>query len=407
MHFQFNNMKLLIAPIHYFISETDGSEYTRAFENLKYISEDKNYFGDVLVGYSDVDRIGNFKIHKMLTKKPSSVSIYARIRFIIWVFYKGLLLTRENKYDCIWHQGPFAIGETFSLLAFFNMKRTRFIIGPIFTPFPDKGKISVYEKSADGKIVKVSLWKKIDRIIYKYFSKTFYALSLLTLRSANKIITVEKFGEEILKSKKIKNVETITIGVIDKNFSVKPRSKKDRKLVLLSVNYLTARKRVEDLILALKILVNKYHIKNLKLIIVGDGPEMQNLKDLTSMNNLNKYVSFEGLLPRTKVGKYYKNADIFLAGSVQESMPGMYFEAMNASLPMVLAENISSMELGKNKFGGFIVKQKRPDLIAEATSKIIKNSMLYKELSLRNYNLMQSTYNFKLSMEKLKKAFVA
>jgi len=57
-------MKILVAPLHYIISETDGSKWTRAFENLKYIAADKNYSGDVLVGYSDLDKLGNFRIER-------------------------------------------------------------------------------------------------------------------------------------------------------------------------------------------------------------------------------------------------------------------------------------------------------------------------------------------------------
>ena len=84
-------------------------------------------------------------------------------------------------------------------------------------------------------------------------------------------------------------------------------------------------------------------------------------------------------------------------------MPGMYFEAMSAALPMVLAENDTSAELKSNKFGGIIVKQKSPELLAKAVLKIMDNSTLYKEYSSRNYTLMQTVYNFNNAINQLKK----
>ncbi len=168
-------MKLLIAPIHYIIDPDEGSEYTRAYEYVKYLTLDKEYSGDILVAYSKFDKIGNFRIHRLFDKKPVYISNLIRFKFIIWIFLKSLKLIRKNKYNCIWHYGPFAIGKTFSLLALMNNKKIPFIIGPIFTPLvaSKNDAFGLFGKKSLEKNTKLPYIYKIDAFLYGKFSNLF------------------------------------------------------------------------------------------------------------------------------------------------------------------------------------------------------------------------------------------
>lgn len=402
-------MKLLIAPAHYSIDRSSGSEVTRAYEYIEAIAKDESYSGDIIVGYTKVDKIGNFKIHCIFKKEISYVSIPLKFYFILLVFLKYIKLTFKNKYDCIWHLGPFGIDQTFSLVGFWNRKRTRLVIGPIYTPFPkkQKGYSNVYKMNLNNEISKLSWKNKIDILINKHFNHSLSFLSILTLKSAHKVITIDNTGKTILLDRGIKNTLVIPLGIQADDFILQPRNKKIHKYSLLTVSYLVSRKRVEDLIEAILLLRDHYKLDNFHLTIVGDGPRKADLELLVTKHNLTKFVKFEGFIPREEVSKFYKNADIFLSGSIMDSMPGMYFEAMSASLPMVLAENITSLELQQKKFGGIVVKGKRPDLIAKAIVKIINSKEMYTTFSARNYHLIQTDYNFDNAISNLKKTFVS
>lgn len=403
-------MKLLIAPLHYFANKIDGSEYTRSYEYLEYLSLDPEYSGDVLVAYSDIKKIGKFKIHSFLKNKPSFISIILRLKFIPWVFYKTFVLSLVNKYDCVWHQGPFAINETFSLISIFRNiipGKYKLVFGPILTPHSVRkiNGMGIIKMDKEGKIVKHSIWNEIDLWIYKNFSKSFSFLSNLTLKKADRVLTIDTTGFEMLRNNGITNLKVLTLTLPENNFFKRPRHLKNRIVKFLNVSYLVGRKRTEDIVEAVNILVNKKGIKNIHLNIVGDGPEKEKIAALIEHYKISKYVNLIGLVPRTEVGKYYKESDIFLSGSISDIMPGMYFEAMAASLPMVIAENVTSLEFKLNNFGGFVVEGKKPLAIAEAIIKILSDKNLYYEFSSRNYKLINGRYNFKKGMERLKNEF--
>lgn len=399
-------MKILVAPLHYIIDPDEGSEYTRAYEYLTYLAKDKKLLGDVLVGFCNENKIGNFKIHKMFNKKPAYISNLIRLRFIFWVFKKSLSLMKENDYSLIWHHGPFAIDETFSLLALINRKKVPFLLGPVFSPIPVVGK-SDFGLFGKKVALKPSLLikNKIESFIYKYFAKSFSYLSFLTLKNTSIILNQDIVGKNIINKKGILNTEVLTLSVIAKNFLQKHKNLLKKQFTLLSVGYFIERKRTVDLIEAINILINTYKIKNIKLILIGDGSQRKNLESLTSKYNLEKFVHFEGFIPRTKLARYYKNADIFLSASIADIMPGMYFEAMCASLPMVLAKNSTSDELKAKKFGGYVVEPNNPELIAKSVSKLVKNKKIIYEYGQRNFELMQNDYNFEKNIQRLKNIF--
>jgi glycosyltransferase involved in cell wall biosynthesis len=91
--------------------------------------------------------------------------------------------------------------------------------------------------------------------------------------------------------------------------------------------------------------VNAICGKNIKLVIVGDGPYRGELEKITSKLNLDKFVSFEGRKDKEEVKKYYQSADIFVLPSLSEGMPNVVLEAMACGLPIIMTPCEGSKEL--------------------------------------------------------------
>ena len=72
---------------------------------------------------------------------------------------------------------------------------------------------------------------------------------------------------------------------------------------------------------------------NTKLILAGDGPCHQQLKDLVYRMDLEQCVSFPGMVG--DVEHYYAVADVYVQSSYVEAMPLSVLEAMAAGLPIV------------------------------------------------------------------------
>jgi len=70
-----------------------------------------------------------------------------------------------------------------------------------------------------------------------------------------------------------------------------------------------------------------------RLVLVGDGPEEPQIRELVRQRGLEPHVQFLGL--RTDVARLLEAADIFLLTSISEGIPLTLIEAMAAGVPIV------------------------------------------------------------------------
>lgn len=398
-----NKLNILIAPLHYCPNPHDGSEYSRAYDYLVAISKNKSIRGDVLVAYMQEKKMGNLHIHSMFRSEPQYISIFHRIIFIIWVYIKGQLLVTRNRYDLLWHNGPFAIGETFNMLALRTYKKIPTVVGPIVAPHTylavDEGR-SMGRKNYSSNLF-LNITRIVDSILYK-FNSLAKGLSNKTLKTASLVIAKDNAAYEILSTLDLENLTQLTIGTNVEAFHSKPRIlSKQSKYIVVSVGYLVSRKDFITVIKAFNHLVNVIKYRAAELHIIGEGPESNKLKQLVKKYRLSNFIKFIGQVPKHDISTYYKDSNLFVSGSLSESMPAMYLEAMAASLPMVIASNTTSLELERNNFGGTVFPQKNAISMADNIHLLLTNPDLYNSYSIRNYSLSKSKYNFKKQLNKL------
>ncbi len=72
-----------------------------------------------------------------------------------------------------------------------------------------------------------------------------------------------------------------------------------------------------------------------KLIIVGEGPEKENLEDRVNHMGLDKNVTFVGRIPYEQVAAFHTMADIFVTASASEVHPLSVIEALASGLPVI------------------------------------------------------------------------
>lgn len=78
---------------------------------------------------------------------------------------------------------------------------------------------------------------------------------------------------------------------------------------------------------------------NTSLLLVGDGPEMDNLKHLAGRIGLTDRIHFAGLVDYEQVPRYLAAADAFVTASVTEVHPLSVIEAMASGLPVLGIES--------------------------------------------------------------------
>lgn len=94
-----------------------------------------------------------------------------------------------------------------------------------------------------------------------------------------------------------------------------------------------------------------------KLIIAGDGPEMENLKALVSELGLSGSVIFCGSLPNERMSFFYNAADIYLNPTLrQEGLAIVILEAMACGLPCVASLAGGTASAFEDGISGFFTK---------------------------------------------------
>lgn len=94
--------------------------------------------------------------------------------------------------------------------------------------------------------------------------------------------------------------------------------------------------------------------ENLHLLIVGEGPEANDLKDLVKSNGIEHQVHFAGKVPHDGMPLCYGAADLFVTASTTEMMSIAMLEAQSMGLPVL--QRFDPMNAGQISQGinGFI-----------------------------------------------------
>lgn len=179
----------------------------------------------------------------------------------------------------------------------------------------------------------------------------------LKMRAVNNI-KVPGVGFDLENIEKIKN-NPVKLDRRDFNIN-------DNDFLILSVGETNKNKNHEIVIKALKY-VNK---KNIKYIICGEGPEMDNLLELVNRLDLGSQVHFAGF--RSDVLKFYSFADLFVFPSFREGLSVSLMEAMAFGLP-VLASNVrGNRDLIEDCKGGYLFDPSNDKALAHLIEKIIE-----------------------------------
>lgn len=169
----------------------------------------------------------------------------------------------------------------------------------------------------------------------------------------------ENFGrEDIIKLKK-------RIGI----------SSRDK--VLTFVGRLGKEKSVDFLIECHKEIIKKN--KNAKLLIIGDGPEMDTFVDQVKQLKIENSVIFTGKVSLTEIPLYYQLSDIFVTASTTETQGLTVIEAMAASIPVVCIDDDSFKIAVVDDLNGYFFKNKRE--YVSIINKLLDDPKLLKRLS--------------------------
>lgn len=178
---------------------------------------------------------------------------------------------------------------------------------------------------------------------------------------------------------------------IRENFNVTPND-----ILLIGVGRLVGKKGFKYLIEAISIL--KKNTKNVKLLLVGDGPEYKALQNLSTRLGIEDAVFFAGEITWGNIPSYLSAADIFIMPSIHDNgnvdgLPTVIPEAMAVGKPIVASDVGGISMVVHNAFNGFLVEEKDAYALADAITRIIKTGMIEK-MGQQSRQLVEERFNW-------------
>lgn len=132
--------------------------------------------------------------------------------------------------------------------------------------------------------------------------------------------------------------------------------KKDDK-VILYLGRLSHEKNIEELIHYMPVYLDKH--KDVKFVIIGDGPAGSHLRELAAGLSCRDSILFLGEKPYDEVGKYYQIGDVFVSASNSETQGLTFIEAMASSLPVIAKEDRCLDGIMKEGENGFFFQNEK------------------------------------------------
>lgn len=175
-------------------------------------------------------------------------------------------------------------------------------------------------------------------------------------------IEVERFFPEKIDKRKVNEIK--------KRYGIGRRD-----FVIIFVGRLASEKNIEFILNTQKEIIKKH--PNIKLLIVGDGPEKSSYKQYALELGIAKNTIFTGKAPWCEIPYYYNAADLFITASKSETQGLTVLEAMAAKVvPLVINDEAFTSTVIDN-FNGRIFNTKE-----EAVQYIIE---LYEDSKTREY----------------------
>lgn len=157
--------------------------------------------------------------------------------------------------------------------------------------------------------------------------------------------------------------------------------------VLLSVGRLSLEKGHADLLRAFaRIRKRQGPAFGSRLVIVGDGPERQNLQALSSELKLEDAVRFAGY--QADVAQYYAAADVFVLPSHSEGSPNVLLEAMAAHVAVVATAVGGVPEILSDQVNALLVPKQDEEELANAIERLLNDSRLAQQLATKGKDVV-------------------
>jgi len=147
-------------------------------------------------------------------------------------------------------------------------------------------------------------------------------------------------------------------------------------VVIGSAGRMVPVKGFDVFIRACKIILDRQ--SDARFLLIGDGPELENLKSLACDLGIDDTVIFPGF--RDDIHDLLNCLDVFVVSSYHEGIPMVVLEAMTLGRPIVSTAVGGILEIIENSRSGVLVDDVDPESIAGSCIELLKNDTLRSDI---------------------------
>lgn len=333
-------------------------------------------------------------IHEIGYKK--NISIKRAISHITFAFNLKKKIKKMGKPDLIYCAYP--------------MMTSAFFMGK----YAEKNNIPFILDIQDTWPESISAGINTDNYIVKILMYPFTLYANTIYRMADLVIGVSKTYVERGRVKNCKAKEFISVyigaeGNKFDNVEFKHLKQSDNEIWITYIGTLSHSYDIMTAILAFDMLKEN---ENIKLYILGDGPEFLKLKDKAEESGLlNKTIFFKGLLPYEEMIDYLKNSDIALnaiKGKALQTITNKFGDYVSAGLPILnCCQSEEVLKLIENRKLGLNYIPENPESLKEKILEILKDKEKLKEYSKNCKKFAEEKFDrkesYRIIFEKIRK----
>jgi glycosyltransferase involved in cell wall biosynthesis len=241
----------------------------------------------------------------------------------------------------------------------------------------------------------------------KLAGRLYAAFAVLAIKTASMIVaTTRSYAESSsVLSSALKKIVIVPCGVDTKHFfpskkeMVNRRKNQTRARYILYVGKLIHYKGVDVLIKAFERVSNSFASS---LMIIGDGDQRDELKQLTDNLKLTDQVTFAGGVPDESLPRYYQNSDLFVLPSLasrREAFGMVLLEAMACGKPVVASSIPGVCEVVENEETGLLAPPGSPEKLAQAILKLLGTDRL-SEMGSYARSVIEKKYDWSVIAER-------
>ena len=257
-----------------------------------------------------------------------------------------------------------------------------------------KRKIVVYKGGTLAKERKGRLFSVLYHVIFDQFS---YMISDIVIVESKSSITFQNLKKYAYKA-------VIGSLYVDEQFFYCKKNLKERNNKIGFFGTLSESKGVDKLCEALIRIRDYLEEKDVEVVIGGDGPLYNYIKEMIDKNDLHDRINVVGWVQHEKIPDYLNEIKLLILPSISEGLPNIILEAMACRTP-VLATPVGAIpDIIKDGKTGFILEKNTPEYISKNIIRVLECPKL-EEITNNAYRLFKRRFTYDAALNRYIRIF--